>query len=42
MNKGPMLQVDDTKSWTVKKSLNKPKIFKALDSAQHYFDIYFI
>lgn len=38
MYKGPVLQVDDTKSSTMKKVLNKQQmIFEALDSAQHYF-----
>lgn len=37
MNKGPVLQVDDTKSSTVKKvSDNQKRFFKALESTWHY------
>lgn len=38
MSKGPVLQVDDTKSSTVKKGLDNQKIvFKALESTWRYF-----
>lgn len=38
MNKGPVLQVHDTKSFTVKKGLDNQKlIFKASESTWQYF-----